>query len=80
MATTGAAGVVVHMDQELLAWVDRRRGARSRTEFVRDVLRERMARERKMEVRRTFDRAADVSGPEDIEERDDLISAFADRD
>lgn len=67
------------MDQELLAWVDRRRGARTRTEFIRDVLRERMARERTMEVRRTFDRAAEDLGPEDIEEREDLISAFADR-
>lgn len=68
------------MDEELLGWVDRRRGEQSRAGFVRDVLRDRMAREREEEVRRMFDRAAKDLAEEDREEREDLVSGFADRD
>lgn len=80
IATTDNRQVSVRMDEELLGWVDRRRGERSRAGFVRDVLRDRMAREREEEVRRMFDRAAKDLAEEEREEREHLVSGFADRD
>ncbi|MFQ5889628.1 MAG: hypothetical protein ACE5JR_06205 [Gemmatimonadota bacterium] len=80
-ASSKSSQVSVRIDEEMANWIDRHLPQNgSRAEFVRDLLERQMRRERQERLREMFDRAAAELNREDLEEREDLLSSFADRD
>lgn len=72
--------VSIRIDDEMADWIDRRvPEGESRAQFVRDLLKEEMRREREEALRAMFDRAADELTTEDLEERERGVAVFPNR-
>jgi len=73
--------ISVRLGSETDAWLERRAGGqRRKAAFVRRLIEEERAREREETQLQMFNEAAEDLTPEDLEERESLVGAFAGED